>query len=120
VTWSQAQQAGVAAEGAALFKSYCASCHGVRGTGGGPLAPALRHEPPDLTQLSKQNGGVFPAARVHRIVEGRDVESHGDREMPVWGDAFTPTREGRSQEAANRRIAAIVAYLSSIQHRDAH
>jgi mono/diheme cytochrome c family protein len=117
---SQPQGGGGGAEGATLFMSYCASCHGVRGTGSGPMAPVLRHEPPDLTQLSKNNGGMFPAARVHRIVEGRDVESHGDRDMPVWGDAFTTTREGRSQEAADRRIAAIVAYLSSIQYRDAH
>jgi hypothetical protein len=62
---------------------------------------------------------VFPAARVRRLVEGRDVESHGDRDMPVWGDAFKATRDGRAREAADARIAAIVVYLESIQHRAA-
>jgi mono/diheme cytochrome c family protein len=102
-----------------LFKTYCASCHGVDAFGNGPLADSLRHAPPNLTLLAKRNGGVFPAPRVRRIIEGRDVESHGDREMPVWGDAFRSTSEGRSVERANARIAALVDYLESIQHRDA-
>lgn len=107
------------ADGADLFKRYCASCHGTEATGHGPVALALRHAPPDLTQLSRRNGGMFPTNRVNRIIEGRDVESHGDRDMPVWGDAFSMTREGRSREAAAERIAAIVRYLESIQYRDA-
>jgi mono/diheme cytochrome c family protein len=107
------------ANGAELFKTYCASCHGATGTGHGPAAVALRHEPPDLTLLAKKNGGMFPAARVRRIVEGRDVDSHGDRDMPIWGDAFRPTHEGRTQDLADARIALIVRFLDSIQQRQA-
>jgi mono/diheme cytochrome c family protein len=114
------RESSAAPDGAELFKAYCASCHGTAATGHGPAAPTLRHVPPDLTLLSKKNGGMFPAARVHRIIEGRDVLSHGDRDMPVWGDAFGTTREGRSQETADARIAAIVRYLESIQQRTAH
>jgi mono/diheme cytochrome c family protein len=110
---------GGASQDAELFKTYCASCHGVSAVGNGPLALSLRHAPPDLTLLAKANGGVFPGPRVRRIIEGRDVESHGDREMPVWGDAFRATAEGRSVERANARIAALVSYLEAIQHRDA-
>jgi mono/diheme cytochrome c family protein len=106
-------------DGAVLYKTYCATCHGVDATGNGPLARALRHAPTDLTELARHNGGLFPSARVHRIVEGRDVESHGDRDMPVWGDAFAATRDGRSAAAADARIAAIIRYLEAIQHRDA-
>jgi mono/diheme cytochrome c family protein len=104
--------------GAELFKTHCASCHGVEGTGNGPMAHTLRHEPADLTLIAKRNGGMFPTARVNRIVAGRDIESHGDREMPVWGDAFTITRDGGSRESVDARIAAIVNYLERIQHRD--
>ncbi len=104
--------------GGELYRTYCASCHGIDATGDGPLARLLRHAPSDLTQLSKRNGGMFPAARVRRIVEGRDVESHGDRDMPVWGDVFKKG-DGRSTETASARLDAIVQYLASIQYRQA-
>ena len=117
------QQAAAAdhhqASGADLFKTHCATCHGAEGRGNGPLARALRQPPSDLTQLSKRNGGTFPGVRVGRLIDGRDVESHGDRDMPVWGDAFRSTAEGRSPDMAAARIAALVDYLASIQHRDA-
>jgi len=123
VTLQGDQRSGAAdhhqASGAELFKTYCASCHGAGGQGNGPLARVLRQPPADLTQLSKRNGGTFPDVRVRRLIDGRDVESHGDREMPVWGDAFRATVEGRSSETAAARIAALVDHLASIQHRDA-
>ena len=53
--------------------------------------------------------------RVRRIIDGREVEAHGDREMPVWGDAFKALRGGRSEEDVRARIAAILDYLASIQ-----
>jgi mono/diheme cytochrome c family protein len=106
-------------EGAELFKTHCASCHGADATGNGPVARALRHPPADLTLIAKRNGGTFPTARVHRIILGWDIESHGDREMPVWGDPFTLTRGDRFRDGAEARIAAIVRYLESIQRREA-
>jgi mono/diheme cytochrome c family protein len=118
-TWQGAAGAAPAAQGAELFQTYCASCHGPDATGNGPVARALRHAPADLTQIARKNGGTFPTARVHRIILGWDIESHGDRDMPVWGDPFTLTRDGRSGESAEARITAIVRYLESIQRREA-
>lgn len=83
------------------------------------MALQLRAMPPDLTQFTKRNGGVFPSERVYRIVDGRDVASHGDREMPVWGDAFRFARGGPSQALIKARIDAIVRYLAGIQERGA-
>jgi mono/diheme cytochrome c family protein len=117
-TW-QEDAGTTATQGAELFKTHCASCHGADATGNGPVARALRHLPADLTLIAKRNGGAFPTARVHRIILGWDVESHGDREMPVWGDPFTLTRGDRSGSGAEARIAAIVRYLESIQRREA-
>lgn len=84
------------------------------------MAPALRKPPADLTQIAAKNGGVFPTERVRRIIDGRDVISHGDPEMPVWGDAFKTSRDGYSEESVRARILAIVRYLESIQRRLAH
>lgn len=62
------------------YESSCASCHGLLGKGDGPLARALVSQPSDLTTLTKRNGGVFPAQRVHEIIDGRaEVEAHGPR-----------------------------------------
>jgi mono/diheme cytochrome c family protein len=104
-------------DGHALFATYCASCHGVSARGDGPVAPALRIRPADLTQLGMKNGGVFPVARTQRIVDGRDVGAHGNPDMPVWGRAFKTTQEADTNEQVKARIAAIVRYLESIQER---
>jgi mono/diheme cytochrome c family protein len=111
----QAPSTGPNDEGSRLFRTHCATCHGVSGRGDGPLAAELRRVPPDLTQFTRRNGGVFPTERVNRIIEGTDVASHGTPEMPVWGDAF------RIGAAAQRkaRLDAIVRYLAGIQERGA-
>ena len=114
-------QASAGEDGRVLFASYCASCHGRNGHGDGPVADNLRVRPMDLTQLARQNGGMFPAERARRVIDGREarVRAHGSIEMPVWGDAFIK-REGLSEPAARARIAAIVRYLDSIQERSGH
>jgi mono/diheme cytochrome c family protein len=96
------------------FLRYCAPCHGRDGKGGGPVAPALKTAPADLTRISIRNGGVFPADRVRRFVtNGAEVAAHGSSEMPVWGPTF------RSLESSDKlvaiRIANVVTYLESIQ-----
>jgi len=96
-----------------------ASCHGADARGADPLAGQLRRLPPDLTEFSARNGGTFPSERLRRIIDGRDVRSHGDREMPVWGDAFKRTRGHLSDEDIKARIDAIVRYLEAIQQRSA-
>jgi len=103
-------------DGGRLFRTHCASCHGPTGRGNGPVADHLRRMPPDLTQYTRRNGGVFPEALVHRIIEGGEVPSHGNREMPVWGDVF---RVGASAAEVTARIEAIVRYLAGIQRREA-
>lgn len=75
--------------GEAEFLNSCAACHGERGLGNGPLAPALVARPADLTLLSQKNGGEFPYYRVFAVIDGRYlVPGHGGRDMPVWGQQF--------------------------------
>lgn len=105
--------------GSQLFRAHCAPCHGASGRGGGPVADQLRTMPPDLTKFTARNGGAFPSERVRRIIDGREVRSHGDREMPVWGDVFRIPREGGALSPEAGRIDAIVRYLQAIQERGA-
>ena len=104
--------------GPEVYKTYCASCHGVSARGDGPLATHLRFSPPDLTLLAKKNGGTFDDAQVHRIIDGRKaVKGHGGPDMPVWGDAFKRSGEGYSEEAVKARIDGLVTHLKSLQRQ---
>jgi mono/diheme cytochrome c family protein len=102
--------------GSAIYRSYCAVCHGPDAKGNGPLAENLRVLPPDLTLLAKRNGGSYPDEKVYRIIDGRNpVKGHGGPEMPVWGDAFKGLHEGYSEAKVKEKIGALVEYLKSIQ-----
>ena len=117
-----AQEAGNAAvSGEADFNLYCASCHGQDGKGDGPKAFGLSGPLPDLTTLT-QRYGAFPADKLARIIDGRDVlEGHLDREMPVWGVWF---REESAAELGGaegdvgsvaRRVENLIGHLESLQ-----
>ena len=70
------------------YDSNCIACHG-KDLKGGAYVDFLKVTPPDLTQLSKKNGGVFPLERVYGVIDGRyEVKGHGSREMPIWGKAY--------------------------------
>jgi mono/diheme cytochrome c family protein len=114
----QRPSSGPEGDGARLFSEHCASCHGPTGTGNGPLAERFPQRPPDLTLYTMRNGGVFPSEKVARIIDGRDVASHRDRDMPVWGYAFRTSPGGLSPESVRARIAAIVDFLEAIQRRN--
>jgi mono/diheme cytochrome c family protein len=113
------QATGSPAQGVAgsyTYRTYCASCHGAKGKGDGPLAESLRFRPPDLTQLAKRNDGKYPAEMVHRIIDGRKpIGGHGGPDMPVWGDAFKNADTGYDDEAVGRKIQSLVTFLKTIQ-----
>lgn len=74
--------------GQELYRGYCATCHGLVGKGDGPMAGFITKSPTNLTQLSKNNQGVFPINRLYQSIEGGEVAAHGTRDMPVWGREF--------------------------------
>lgn len=115
-----AQEAGVLTSGQQEYQTYCATCHGEKGKGDGPMADILTVAPADLTQLRKKNDGEFPFWRVYKVIDGRDiVRGHGARNMPVWGAEFL-MEEGGSYLDEDRvigRILALVYYLQSIQEQ---
>lgn len=103
-------------KGADLFRAHCAACHGEDAKGHGPLAPALKTRPPDLTVLAKNNNGDFPSAHVRKVIVGDDVLiSHGSREMPIWGPIFHQIES--DQDFGNVRVENLVKYLQSIQQK---
>jgi mono/diheme cytochrome c family protein len=111
--------------GEAEFMSSCAACHGIDGKGDGPVSKYLLNVSPDLTFLSKNNSGVFPATYIYDIIEGSaDVAVHGGRDMPVWGLRYTdrslshqgsPASMGEAESYARALILSLVDYLSTLQ-----
>ena len=101
--------------GPEMYRTFCASCHGLDGKGSGPAAAAPKKPPADLTVLSKKNGGKFPAGRVRTYIEGQDANTtaHGSREMPIWGDVFRSIAD--DQGAVTYRIVTLSSYLETLQ-----
>jgi len=103
------------AQGRTIYQHYCASCHGPAGEGDGPVARALKTPPTNLRLLSDLYGNPLQEDKVARAIDGRaEVEAHGPREMPVWGERFSSESHGDERQV-KARIAKLVAYLQSIQ-----
>lgn len=107
------------------YENNCVACHGPSGRGDGYFAQYLKLPMSDLTTISQRNGGVFPADRVQRIIDGReDIKGHGPRQMPIWGAHYNERAAeyykgfAHDPEAFTRvRIVSLVDYVYSIQSR---
>jgi mono/diheme cytochrome c family protein len=105
-----------AGEGRAAYERACASCHGVDARGRGPVAPALRVAPADLTALAARHGGTFPRDELVAVVTGeREVTAHGPREMPIWSVRFGAGIGGVPAAYAERRLELLADYVESLQ-----
>lgn len=99
------------------FDKLCAPCHGITGTGEGrDLSEA---NPPDITQLSRRNGGKFPFEEVYRAVDGREMKgAHQRFGMPFWGDYLQRQDQKNppiSNAAVKQRITGIVRFVEMLQ-----
>jgi mono/diheme cytochrome c family protein len=103
------------ASGERMYLAYCASCHGNQGAGNGPVAVHLKVAIPNLTHLSKQNKGEFPAARVAQVIRGEvDARTHGLKDMPVWGPVFR-SFDGGQTAVVHKRVANLTKYIETLQ-----
>ncbi len=103
--------------GEEMFKSYCASCHGVDAKGNGPAAPALKVSPPDLTLLAQRNGGKYPGAHVEAVLRfgAENYPVHGSKDMPVWGPALASISGGLGSGQTAQRIHNLSQYIETLQ-----
>lgn len=107
------------------YMSSCASCHGANAMGNGPVAEVLSTKPSDLTQITKNFDGQFPAEHIYKVIDGRVmINPHGDKQMPVWGFRYLSEAQRRAGQVPHDvdtqamvlgRIMALVRYLESIQ-----
>lgn len=108
------------AHGRVTYEQYCMGCHGEDGGGAGELLTDLESLPANLTRLTIRNDGSFPVDLIYETIDGRkDVEAHGSREMPVWGNIWseqdgTPMQE----EVVQQRINELIEYIRSVQEEE--
>jgi mono/diheme cytochrome c family protein len=106
--------------GRAAFQDNCASCHGTRAMGDGPMAVFVRTGVPNLRELSLRNGGAFPEGRVVRVIT-RISDLHADIvAMPDFGALLTASPTTYSAPdgetiPTDAKVIAIMRYLESIQ-----
>ena len=104
---------GPADQGAEMYRGYCGPCHGTKGLGDGPAASALKTRPTDLTRLTANNKGQFPAQRVAMVLEfGVVVPAHGSTDMPTWGSTF---RVMGDEASVRQRVTALTRHLETLQ-----
>ena len=110
-----------ASAGAEIYARHCASCHGIAGSGDGPMSPVLLIQPSDLTTLTERYDGTFPKERVVMRIDGRDpLVSHGSP-MPVYGDFFEgediilKTETGQPV-LTSVPVADLLVYLEGLQN----
>ena len=102
-------------QGPNLYKAYCAVCHGANAKGDGPMAMFLKTAPSDLTHISSRNGGMYPLAKVRRVISGEEPlpSGHGTRDMPVWGPIFSQV--AWDQDLGRVRVDNLARYLETLQ-----
>ena len=101
--------------GKEMYTAYCAVCHGTDGKGAGPAASALKVPPTDLSSLSKNNGGKYPALKVTAAIRGEaGTPAHGSKDMPVWGPLFWNMSGGHEGEV-QERVSNLSKYIESLQ-----
>jgi mono/diheme cytochrome c family protein len=104
------------------YESKCVLCHGHDGKGG-QYIDFLKTTPPDLSLLTKKNGGVFPFARTYEVIDGRQpVKSHGTKDMPIWGKDYQVRAAEYYIDVAydpeifiRARVMALIDYLNRLQ-----
>ena len=84
-----------AAEGRALFESYCAVCHGPTGAGDGPLVPKIPN-PPAYTSARVRD---FPAGRIFHVI------TFGSGRMQSYASMLSPHERW-----------LIAAHVQTLQH----
>lgn len=75
-----------AVDGAAIFKNYCASCHGEAGKGDGYAGASLEPKPKDLSKLSTVADDDYLFWRINKGREGTAMIGWADilDEEQIW------------------------------------
>jgi mono/diheme cytochrome c family protein len=92
---------GDAAEGGALYQTYCASCHGPRGEGDGPVAAGLNPKPAKHSDGAYMN--TLSNEHLFKVIKEGGVSVGKSPLMAPWGGTL-----------GDEQIADLVAFVRSL------
>lgn len=120
IAGSVSAQSSKVENGQDLYLYFCAECHGKDAASVGPMAEMLAIEPPDLTDLTDRNQGVFPITDVAKQIDGR-IPIGFHTYMPVFGPSLDHEQyvslalpSGQTLMVP-QPLADLLTYLQSIQ-----
>lgn len=91
-------------EGRRLYVSYCQLCHGVSGSGDGPLSKEMAITPANLTTTVRSRSDTILKKIItgegRQTITGRDRHNLLSDAMPQWKEIFSETQ-----------LDALIAYL---------
>lgn len=97
-------------EGRRLYVSCCLLCHGSDGSGGGPLAQAMKISPADLSTTVRSRSDTILTKIItgegKQTITGRERHNLLNETMPEWKDAFDESQ-----------IQALIAYLRFLSRK---
>ncbi|WP_372885744.1 cytochrome c [Shimia sp.] len=119
VSCGEAEMPGEA-EGARVYASNCAACHGESGRGDGAGAVDRAPAPADLTLISQRAGGRFPVSMVLSKIDGYSADDAARAAMPEFGamlrgEMVPVETEDGVMTPTPRPLAALLAHLQIIQ-----
>ncbi len=97
------------------YTAYCAGCHGQDGRGKGRSSRYCSVPPPDLTQLTQKNKGMYPAERVCEVLRhGTGHAPKGQGYMPTW-EPLLKSMNADPPGVTEVRIQNLAEYIKTLQ-----
>lgn len=94
-------------EGRRLYRILCATCHGIKGQGDGPMAPFLRPPPRDFTR------GIFK----WRSTPSGTLPTDDDLVRTIWRGIKGTAMPSFGDLLSERQIRSLVAYIKTFSPR---
>jgi mono/diheme cytochrome c family protein len=101
--------------GEEMYAVYCADCHGKDGRGQTLYARYSTVPPADLSQLARNNHGIYPAGKVSYVLRhGTGQFPNGPGYMPVW-EPLLRSLNADPPGITEVRIQNLTAYVKTLQ-----
>jgi mono/diheme cytochrome c family protein len=102
-----------------MYMVYCAGCHGEDGRGKGQSARYCTVPPADLTQLARNNHGIYPTERICDVLRhGTGKPAKNQVYMPIW-EPLLKSMNAEPATVTEERIRNLSEYVKTLQDRPA-
>ena len=103
--------------GREMYLAYCSGCHGKDGRARTAASRLCTVSPSDLTLLSINNQGSYPAQKVLEVLHnGTGKPPQGQGYMPVW-EPLLKSMNSETQDVVDLQLRNLTEYVRTLQTR---